>query len=156
MTASPLRRELGKRNAFDSPQQEAMLSVLKTSDLLENRLARLLREYDLTPSQYNVLRILRGENQPMPMLEVAGRMIQVVPAITRVVDQLVRRDLISKQQCSSDRRVYLVAIRPVGRKLLSQLDQPILDLHQRLMKGLPPRDLQRLTAMLARLRAAVD
>ncbi len=156
MNATPLRRELGKRNAFDSPQQEAMLSVLKTSDLLENRLARLLRDYDLTPSQYNVLRILRGESKPMPMLEVAGRMIQVVPAITRVVDQLVRRDLISKQQCNSDRRVYLVAIRPAGRKLLSKLDQPILDLHQRLMKGLPRRELEQLTAMLAQLRSRID
>jgi hypothetical protein len=70
--AKSLRDELKKKRAFDSVEQEAMLSILRTSDLLENRLARLLREHDLTPSQYNVLRILRGEGSPMPCLEVAA------------------------------------------------------------------------------------
>ena len=85
-----LREELKKRGPFASLEQEATLAILRTSDLLENRLARLLREYGLTPSQYNVLRILRGEGAPLPCLEVASRMIQVAPAITRVVDQLLK------------------------------------------------------------------
>ena len=82
-----LQSELKKRGPFASIEQEATLAVLRTSDLLENRLARLLREHGLTLSQYNVLRILRGEGKPLPCLEVASRMIQVAPAITRVVSR---------------------------------------------------------------------
>ncbi len=67
----PLKDELKKRGPFSSVEQEATLSILRTSDLLENRIARLLREHSLTMTQYNVLRILRGEGKPMPCLEVA-------------------------------------------------------------------------------------
>ena len=121
-----LREELKKKRGFDSVEQEAMLSILRTSDLLDNRLARLLRQHDLTPSQYNVLRILRGESQPMPCLEVASRMIQVAPAITRVVDQLISRGWIEKRQSEQDRRVFLIELTSSGRKLLAKLDQPVL------------------------------
>ena len=105
MTAS-LQQELKKRGPFDSIEQEATLAVMRTSDLLENRLARLLREHGLTLTQYNVLRILRGEAKPLPCLEVANRMIQVAPAITRVVDQLLALQLITKTQSPQDRRVF--------------------------------------------------
>lgn len=155
MAASSLRHELGKRHAFTSPQQEAMLSVLRTSDLLENRLARLLRDYQLTPSQYNVLRILRGEGKPMPILEVAERMIQVAPAITRVVDQLVQREWIGKSQSATDRRVFLIEALPAGLKRLAELDRPITELHNQLMGGLSERELRRLVAILAQLRGAI-
>jgi DNA-binding MarR family transcriptional regulator len=99
---STLQGELKKRRPFDSVEQEAMLAVMRSSDLLENRLARLLREYNLTLGQYNVLRILRGEGKPLPCLEVASRMIQVAPAITRVVDQLLHLKLITKTQSAND------------------------------------------------------
>ena len=113
---SSLSKELKKRNPFESLEQEATLAVLRTSDLLENRMARLLRDNGLTMSQYNVLRILRGEGAPLPCLEVAERMIQVVPAITRVVDQLLDSKLISKVQSSEDRRVFLIELKPKAKK----------------------------------------
>ena len=97
--APSLQSELKKRGPFASVEQEAMLALMRTSDLLENRMARLLRDYGLTLTQYNVLRILRGERKPLPCLEVAERMIQVAPAITRVVDQLLKLGLITKTQC---------------------------------------------------------
>ena len=124
MPPASLRQQLKKKGPFDSLGQEAMLSILRTSDLLENRLTRLLRQHNLTPSQYNAMRIMRGEGEPMPCLEVAGRMIQVAPAITRVVDQLVGRRLISKQQSRQDRRVFLVELPASGTRLLKKLDEP--------------------------------
>ena len=130
---SPLNAELKKKGPFASLEQEAMLSIMRTSDLLENRLARLLRDHGLTMSQYNVLRILRGEDMPMPCLEVADRMIQVAPAITRVVDQLLKMNMISKVQSAEDRRVFLIELKPKATKLLARLDQPVLDLHTALM-----------------------
>ena len=82
MTSGRLQRELKKRGPFESLEQEAMLNLLRTNDQFQNQFGRLFRENGLTSSQYNVLRILRGEGKPMPCLEVADRMIQVVPAIT--------------------------------------------------------------------------
>ncbi len=133
-----------------------MLGILRTSDLLENRLARLLRDNALTPSQYNAMRIMRGEGKPMPCLEVASRMIQVAPAITRVVDQLVARGLIKKQQSDEDRRVFLVGLTPAGKRLLKKLDAPILMLHQSLLGHVSQSDLKTLNKILETARAGID
>jgi DNA-binding MarR family transcriptional regulator len=151
-----LRDELKKRGTFASVEQEAMLAIMRTSDLLENRLARLLRENGLTLSQYNVLRILRGDGKPMPCLEVAERMIQVAPAITRVVDQLLALDLISKTQSSADRRIFTVELKPAAHRLLAELDQPVLDLHATLMNGVNKSHLKSLIQTLEAIRAAID
>ena len=156
MPSVSLRQQLKKRGPFDSLEQEAMLGILRTSDLLENRLARLLREYDLTPSQYNAMRIMRGEGEPMPCLEVASRMIQVAPAITRVVDQLVGRGLIEKQQSNEDRRVFLVGLTSAGRCLLNKLDAPIQTLHQVLLGHVSDSDLKSLNKILETARAGID
>ena len=150
-----LSTELGKKGPFASLEQEAMLGIMRTSDLLENRVARLLREYGLTRSQYNVLRILRGEGKPMPCLEVANRMIQVAPAITRVVDQLVKSEWISKSQSAEDRRVFLIELKPKARRLLKKLDQPILDLHANLLAGVSKTDQRALIKILEKIRNGV-
>ncbi len=150
-----LREELKKRDPFDSLEQEAALAILRTSDLLENRASRLFREHGLTATRYNVLRILRGEGKPMPCLGIAERMIQVAPAITRVVDQLVDRGLVTKLQCPQDHRVFHVALTASARKLLTKLDQPLLDLHEQLMKGVPKAELKNLIATLESIRESI-
>ena len=155
MRVAALREQLKKKGPFESLEQEAMLSILRTSDLLENRLARLLREHELTPSQYNAMRIMRGENQPMPCLEVAERMIQVAPAITRVVDQLVDRELITKEQSSQDRRVFLVALTSAGTRLLKKLDGPIAQLHVSLLGHVAKADLRTLNTILENAREKI-
>jgi DNA-binding MarR family transcriptional regulator len=154
--AAALRDELKKRGPFASVEQEATLAIMRTSDLLENRFARLLREYGLTSSQYNVLRILRGEGKPLPCLEVAERMIQVAPAITRVVDQLLTLDLIVKTQSEEDRRVFTIDLKPAAEQLLAKLDQPVLDLHASLMDGVKKTDLRVLIRTLEAIRNAVN
>jgi DNA-binding MarR family transcriptional regulator len=156
MASASLREQFKKQGPFSSVEQEAMLSILRTSDLIENRLARLLREYELTPSQYNALRIMRGEGKPMPCLEVADRMIQVAPAITRVIDQLVSRGLVLKTQSIEDRRVFLVSLTPPGSVILQKLDAPIDRLHQTLMGSVPKDDLETLNRILEMVRSAID
>ena len=69
-----LDREIKKKRPFDLPEQEAMLNILRTADQLQIRFARLFRRYGLTPQQYNVIRILRGEGRALPILEIASRM----------------------------------------------------------------------------------
>ena len=150
-----LRDELKKRGPFDSVEQEATLAVMRTSDLLENRLSRLLREYGLTMTQYNVLRILRGEGKPLPCLEVADRMIQVAPAITRVVDQLLALELITKTQSAHDRRVFEIELTAAASRLLKKLDGPILELHASLLANVSKSDLRILIRILEAARAGI-
>lgn len=151
-----LQQELKKRDPFASVHQEAMLSIFRTSDLLENRVARFLREQGLTMSQYNVLRILRGEGKPMPCLEVAARMIQVAPAITRVVEQLLKLELIIKRQCQLDRRVFYIELTDAAAQLLKTIDQPILDLHADQLSHVSADDLATLIRILDSVRHGVS
>src|SRR6516164_3994660 len=110
MTKAKLQHELKKKRPFESPEQEATLELLRTSDQLQIRFARLFREHGLTPSQYNVLRILRGEGGPLPMLEIASRTITVAPGITGLIDRLEQAGLVNRVRCDTDRRVIYVAL----------------------------------------------
>ena len=139
MAGGQLQRELKKKRPFKSPEEEALLNLLRTNDQFHNRFGRFFREYDLTASQYNVLRILRGEGKPMPSLEIAERMVQVVPAITGVVDRLEKRDLVRRKRCTEDRRVVYVEITKAAIDLLGRIDRPLKKLHQQLMGHCDPR-----------------
>src|ERR1700730_690886 len=114
MTTPKLQHELKKKRPFESPAQEAALSLLRTNDQLQIRFARLFREHGLTPSQYNVLRILRGEGQPLPVLEIAARTVTVVPGITGLIDRLEQAGFVHRERFVSDRRVIYVKITAQG------------------------------------------
>ncbi len=97
MAGGRLQHELKKRGPFDSPEQEATLNIARTADRFGICFSRLFREYGLTSSQYNVLRILRGEGKAMPILEIADRMLAAVPGITGLIDRLEGMGLISRE-----------------------------------------------------------
>jgi DNA-binding MarR family transcriptional regulator len=156
MAASRLQRELKKKRPFESLEQEANLNVLRTTDLLQNRFGRFFREYGLTASQYNVLRILRGEESPMRSLEIGERMIQVVPAITGLIDRLEKQNLVSRRRCEKDRRVVYVQITSTALKLLKQIDQPLLDLHKQLSGPLTRSEVRELTRLMEKLRSGLE
>jgi DNA-binding MarR family transcriptional regulator len=152
MPSGRLQRELKKRRPFDSAEQEAALNIARTADRFGICFARLFREHRLTPSQYNVLRILRGEGKPLPILEVADRMIAAVPGITGVVDRLEGMDLLVRQRSTEDRRVVFVAITAAGLDLLAKLDAPLAALHKRLIGHLSPAELRELSRLLEKAR----
>src|SRR5437764_13789094 len=127
---SKLEHELKKKRPFELPEQEAAVSLMRTADRLQIRFARLLREYGVTPSQYNVLRILRGEGQPLPVLEIASRTVTVVPGITGLIDRLERAGFVNRLRCAKDRRVIYVALTDHGTETLALLDEPLLALHR--------------------------
>src|SRR6476660_3587373 len=124
-----LDREIKKKEPFDSPEQEAMLNILRTADRLQIRFARLFRRFGLTPQQYNVIRILRGEGRPLPILEIASRMITVVPGITGLIDRLESAGLVERKRCDHDRRVIYVAITEKALGILAEIDEPLEKLH---------------------------
>ena len=152
MTTPKLQHELKKKRPFESPEQEAALSVVRTSDQLQIRFARLFRQYGLTPSQYNVLRILRGEGKPLPILEIASRTITVVPGITGLIDRLEQAGFVNRLRCEKDRRVIYVALTDNGTKTLADLDEPLLALHRKLLGHLSQGDMKDLIRLLEKLR----
>src|SRR3569832_1347178 len=103
-----LQSELKKKRPFASLEQEVLLNLARSGAQAQIRFTRLFREYGLTPSQYNVLRILRGEGKPLPILEIAGRTITVVPGITGLVDRLEQAGMATRVRCEEDRRVVYV------------------------------------------------
>jgi DNA-binding MarR family transcriptional regulator len=155
MPSGRLQRELRKRRPFESPEQEAMLNLVRTNDRFQIRFTRLFREYGVTPSQYNVLRVLRGEGRPLPCLEVAERLVAAVPAITGLIDRLEALGLVTRERSTEDRRVVYVAITPGGLDLLGKLDQPVLGLHRTLIGHLSPAELTQLIRLLEKARQAV-
>jgi DNA-binding MarR family transcriptional regulator len=150
-----LQHELKKRQPFASPEEEAALNVVRTSDRLQIRFARLLRGHGLTPSQYNVLRILRGEGKPLPILEIASRTVAVVPGITGLIDRLEHAGLASRLRCEEDRRVIYVALTDRGAAALAALDGPLLALHRKLLGRLAPSELKDLIRLLEKVRESL-
>lgn len=156
MTTPKLQHELKKKRPFESPEQEAALSVLRTSDQLQIRFARLLREHGLTPSQYNVLRIVRGEGKPLPILEIASRTITVVPGITGLIDRLEQAGFVNRLRCEKDRRVIYVALTDHGTTTLTALDEPLVALHRKLLGHLSQGELKDLIRLLEKARGPWD
>lgn len=156
MSQSRLQDELKKKRPFDLPEQEAILNILRTNDQFQNRFGRLFREYDLTPSQYNVLRILRGEGKPMPCLEIGDRMIQVVPAMTGLVDRLEKLELVKRERCTQDRRVIYIELTAKAKQLLDRMDAPVTELHRQLIGHLTQTELKQLSRLLEKARLSVQ
>jgi DNA-binding MarR family transcriptional regulator len=147
-----LQQELKKKKPFDMPEQEALLNLLRTADQLQIRFARLFRRFGLTPQQYNILRILRGEGKPLPILEIASRMITVVPGITGLIDRLETAGLVCRKRCDNDRRVVYVCISDKAVDLLGQIDQPLMDMHKAMLGHLHADELTMLSTLLERAR----
>ena len=156
MATSRLQTELRKKRPFESLEQEAMLNLLRASDQFQNRFGRLFRKFDLTASQYNILRILRGEGKPLPSLEIADRMIQVVPAITGLIDRLEKAEMVTRKRCEEDRRVVYVDITPKALAVLAEMDQPLMKLHQELIGHLSPVEMQELVRLLEKARLSLS
>jgi DNA-binding MarR family transcriptional regulator len=155
MTTNALMRDLKKRRPFESEEQEVVISLLRTNELFQHRFGQLLRGYGLTQPQYNILRILRGEGRELPSLEIAERMISVVPAITNLLDKLEKRGLVERERYKRDRRVWHVHLTPGGAELLDKLDEPNLDMHKTLVGHLKTPERKQLLALLEKARASV-
>ncbi len=156
LAKNQLQNELKKKRPFDSPEQEALLNILRTNDQFQNRFGRLFREFDLTASQYNVLRILRGEGKPMPCQEIGERMIQVVPAMTGLLDRLEAQGHLRRQRCTEDRRVVYIELTDSAKDLLRRMDAPVNELHHQLIGHLTPTELKQLSRLLEKARLSVQ
>src|ERR1700688_3356045 len=112
-----------RRPRMPSLEEAAFLDLLRTTDMLSRGLGTILKPEDLSSTQYNVLRILRGAPEGLPCGEIAKRMITRDPDITRLLDRLEKRGLISRSREIKDRRTVTARITPAGLKLLGSLDE---------------------------------
>ena len=155
MSGSPLQREIRQRKPFRSSAHEALVGLLRTTDRVRRTLAGVVEPRGLTLQQYNVLRILRGERPAgLPTLEIAARMVEHAPGITRLLDRLEAKTLVRRQRRDDDRRQVMCRITPAGLRLLAGLDSGLQRADESTLGMLSRRDLRRLIALLDRIRAA--
>ena len=120
--------------------------------MLSRQLSGLLKTEDLSANQYNVLRILRGSPDGLPCGEIGNRMITRDPDITRLLDRLEKRDLISRCRETKDRRMVMARITPEGLKLLARIDEPVRETHRSQLGHLGRERLRALTELLEAAR----
>jgi DNA-binding MarR family transcriptional regulator len=139
-----------------TPEEAVFLDLLRSCDLLSRAPAQFLKSEDLSSTQYNVLRILRGA-QPAGLAcgDIADRMITRDPDITRLLDRLEKRELISRCRETKDRRMVVARITPEGLKLVERLDQPVQAIHRKQLGHLGNAKLQKLQDLLAAARSRV-
>jgi DNA-binding MarR family transcriptional regulator len=143
------------RRSDACPEEAAFLDLLRTTDMLSRGLIQVLKAEDLSATQYNVLRILRGAPAGLPCGEIASRMITRDPDVTRLLDRLEKRSLISRCRESKDRRTVMVRITPAGLKLLARLDTPVQDGHRSQLGHLGREQLKTLSELLQAARSRV-
>ena len=147
--ARRLREEIQQQKPFESLEQEAVLNVLRTADVLLQRIAAVLKPFRLSHSQYNVLRILRGAGpEGLACREIGRRMITRDPDITRLLDRLEARGLLTRTRDQQDRRVITARITSEGRSLVGALDQPIAEADCQPLRHLGERRLRTLIRLL--------
>lgn len=148
-----LKREIKQKKPFRSVQEEVVLSLLRTADQVAVPMNEVLREQNLSTSQYNVLRILRGaDEEGLACGEVAERMVRRDPDLTRLLDRLVDRDLVTRTRDERDRRVVRVTITDEGLELLTSLDEPVDQGVRRALSHIPVRRLRELLEILDEIR----
>jgi len=150
-TPAPYATRSSRR--LDSLEQEVFLNLWRTYDRLRTLEDELFSRFDLTPQQYNALRLLKSQHpNKLHTLDLAGRLVSKAPDITRLLDKLEQRGLIARDRPADNRRVVRVGITETGQALLEQLGDPILECHSRQLGHLSRQQLLDLVALLRTAR----
>ncbi|WP_417611592.1 MarR family winged helix-turn-helix transcriptional regulator [Owenweeksia hongkongensis] len=141
-----------KQSKFTSERQKAAINLFYTSNWLSEKLRAFLSNDDLTPQQFNVLRILRGSHpEPLSTLQIRERMLDKMSDTSRIVDRLVKKELVKKGTCKADKRLVDINITENGLDLLSRLDENSQDLDNHL-NGISEEDAETLSTILDKIR----
>src|SRR3954468_7242663 len=155
--ARGLQAELKQKIPFISTEQEAYLALLRTADGLQSQVEAKLKEFGLTGTQYNALRILRGAGKDgLPCSEIGERMITRDPDITRLLDRLQKRGLALRTRGQQDRRVICGKITPAGLKLLSEMDAPLQKYGRDVLRHVSQEKLRQLIELLEQVRGGTS
>jgi DNA-binding MarR family transcriptional regulator len=147
--------EIRQKRPVGTLEEEALVALLRTADLLQWRADEMFKEHGLSSTQYNALRILRGAGpEGLTCSEIGERMINRDPDITRLLDRLERRTLVRRKRQPQDRRVIRTSITSAGLALLKSLDRPVLKLNRRMLGHLGEDGLHSLIALLRTARGS--
>lgn len=150
-------RTTRKAARFDSLEQEVFLSIWRTYDRLRMLEDELFAKYDLTPQQYNALRLLKAEHpDSIPTLILANRLVSRAPDITRLLDKLEQRSLIERERMPDNRRVVQVRLTESGDALLDELSEPLRECHSRQLGHLSSTQLKQLCELLRLARGPLE
>jgi DNA-binding MarR family transcriptional regulator len=150
-----LAGEIKRRKRFEVLEEEVHLSIVRTAAMLEHAFGQALKPYGITPTQYNVLRILRGAGPDgLCRHEVGARLIRPVPDVTRLLDRMTEQGLIGRYRGSADRREVRTQITQKGLDLLARLDEPIVRIHRERLAHVKPQTLRALADALTEVRRA--
>ncbi len=152
MTQKPLTPRRATR--FDSLEQEVFLNLWRTYDRLRIPEDELFAKFELTPQQYNVLRLLRASHpEPVPTLTLASRLVSRAPDITRMIDKLEDRGLVVRDRPKENRRVVRIGITEEGVGLLDQMAEPLAECHSSQLGHMKAAELRQLIALLQAARS---
>lgn len=135
------------------PHQRAMLNVMFTGVWLQQKMGCLLRAYDITEPQYNVLRILRGQNgASMNLYEIQDRMIQKMSNVSRLIDKLLAKKLVTRKESRENRRRVDITITPKGLDLLNTIEPALLPFFEKMQANLTKEQAKNLGEWLDKMR----
>ena len=148
-----LRQELRMTRKFSSPEEELSLNLQRTVGLLSRPLLRFLKARDLSPAQYNILRILRGQPEgELPCRQIGMRMVTREPDVTRLLDRLEMDGLVERVRSDTDRRVVRISITATARTLLAELDEPMRRIHKESLGHLTRAEITEMNRLLVKAR----
>lgn len=134
-------------------RQGTVMELIRTADELRRYFTDFYEPHDITPQQYNVLRILRGVHpESLPTMEIAEKMVEKTPGITRLLDRLEEKGLIARERPAEDRRRVLISISSEGIALLSVLEDPVRKATKAVLQGLSGEEVEQLYSMLRHVR----
>jgi DNA-binding MarR family transcriptional regulator len=144
-----LKHEIVQERPFSSPEEEALLNLMRTADCLQREFHRMSRAWGVTSTQYNVLRILRGSHpHGLTCSAIGERMIAAEPDITRLLRRLKALKLIRQQRDRHDRRIVWTQISDAGLELLRQMDPTVQSTPKKMLDHLRAEEVTELTRLL--------
>jgi len=149
-----LENEINQRK-FRNEYQKSGINLIYTYNWMTEKINKIFDVWDITPQQFNILRILRGAGQPLSTLQIRQRMLDRMSDTSRIVDRLVLKGLVKKSVCKLDRRLVDVTITDKGKKLLEKIDQ-YNDQMDAIMMNLTEQEAKTLNELLDKIRNAKD
>jgi DNA-binding MarR family transcriptional regulator len=139
------------QHKFRNEHQKSVINLIYTYNWMNERMKKIFDRHDITPQQFNILRILRGAGEPLSTLQIRQRMLDKMSDTSRIVDRLIRKGMVRKNTCKEDRRLVDVIITEKGKKLLEELDTNNKELDG-VFKNLSVADAKTLNHLLDKIR----
>ena len=152
---SKLQEEIKQGKPFRSPQEELWLNLARTTAMASHVIEQGLRQHGLSPTQYNVLRILRGAGPAgLCQYEIGDRLVAQVPDVPRIVERMAKAGLLQRTRGTSDRRMVMASLTEAGLQLVGSLDEPVAAMVSGIFSGLADAEVEKLNELLVAARGA--